>query len=75
MPSVATSGSAALQMLPLIVPGQRLEISLERLGQPMSLYVPLSKGTHHRSDCTSFFDKEHREQSNSVDDRRAGPAA
>jgi hypothetical protein len=23
---------------------------------------------HHRSDRTSFFDKEHREQSNSVDD-------
>ena len=32
-------------MLPLTVPGQPLEISLERLGQPMSLYVPLSKGT------------------------------
>jgi hypothetical protein len=25
--------------------GQPLEISLERLGQPVSLYVPLSKGT------------------------------
>ena len=32
-------------MLPLTVSGQPLEISLERLGQPMSLYVPLSKGT------------------------------
>jgi hypothetical protein len=45
MPSVTTSGSGALQMLPLTVSGQPLEISLERLGQPMSLYVPLSKGT------------------------------
>ena len=34
-----------LRMLPLTVSGQPLEISLERLGQPMSLYVPLSKGT------------------------------
>jgi hypothetical protein len=34
-----------LQMLPLAAPGQPLEISLERLGQSMSLYVPLSKGT------------------------------
>jgi hypothetical protein len=32
-------------MLPLTVPGQLLEISLEWLGQPMSLYVPLSKRT------------------------------
>ena len=32
-------------MLPLTVSGQPLEISLERLGQSMSLYVPLSKGT------------------------------
>src|SRR3954462_11655046 len=32
-----------LQMLPLTVPGQLLEISLEWLGQPMPLYVPLSK--------------------------------
>ena len=32
-----------LQMLPLTVSGQPLEISLERLGQPMSLYVPLSQ--------------------------------
>ena len=32
-------------MLPLTVSGQPLEISLERLGQPMSLYVPLSKRT------------------------------
>jgi hypothetical protein len=31
-------------MLPLTLSGQPLEISLERLGQPMSLYVPLSKG-------------------------------
>src|SRR3954471_13707015 len=45
MPSVTTSGLGALQMLPLTVSGQPLEISLERLGQPMSLYVPLSKGT------------------------------
>jgi hypothetical protein len=34
-----------LPMFPLTVPGQPLEISLERLGQPMSLYVPLSKRT------------------------------
>jgi hypothetical protein len=33
------------RMLPLTVSGQPLEISLERLGQSMSLYVPLSKGT------------------------------
>ena len=45
MPSVTTSGSGALRMLPLTVSGQPREISLERLGQPMSLYVPLSKGT------------------------------
>jgi hypothetical protein len=32
-----------LQMLPLTTPRQPLEISLERLGQSMSLYVPLSK--------------------------------
>ena len=32
-------------MLPLTVSGQPLEISLERLGQPMSLYEPSSKGT------------------------------
>jgi hypothetical protein len=32
-------------MLPLTVPGQLLEISLEWLGQPMPLYVPLSKRT------------------------------
>ena len=31
------------RMLPLTVSGQPLEISLERLGQSMSLYVPLSK--------------------------------
>jgi hypothetical protein len=37
-----------LRMLPLTISGQPLEISLERLSQPMSLYVPLSKGT--RSD-------------------------
>ena len=48
MPSVTTSKSGALQMLPLTVSGQPLEISLERLGQPMSLYIPLSKGTHGR---------------------------
>jgi hypothetical protein len=47
MPSITTSGSGALQMLPLTLSGQPLEISLERLGQPMSLYVPLSKGTRH----------------------------
>jgi hypothetical protein len=35
-------------MLPLTVSGQPLEISLERLGQPMSLYVPLSKGPPDR---------------------------
>src|SRR4051812_39921304 len=28
---------------------------------------------HHRSDYISFSNKEHREQSNSVDDRRAAP--
>jgi hypothetical protein len=33
------------QMFSLTVSGQPREISLERLGQPMSLYVPLSKGT------------------------------
>jgi len=32
-------------MLPLTTPRQPLEVSLERLGQSMSLYVPLSKGT------------------------------
>ena len=48
MPSVMTSGLEALQMLPLTVSGQPLEISLERLGQPVSLYVPLSKGTQAR---------------------------
>jgi hypothetical protein len=47
MPSVTTSASGALQMLPLSVSEQPLEISLERLGQPMSLYVPLSKGTQY----------------------------
>ena len=35
-------------MLPLTVSGQPLEISLERLGQSMSLYVPLSKGPPDR---------------------------
>jgi hypothetical protein len=34
-----------LQMFSLTGLGQPLEISLERLGQPVSLYVPLSKGT------------------------------
>ena len=48
MPSVTTSGSGGLQMLPLTVSGQPLEISLERLGQSMSLYVPLSKGPPDR---------------------------
>jgi hypothetical protein len=38
-------------MLPLTVPGQLLEISLEWLGQPMSLYVPLSKRTHVPTIC------------------------
>ena len=39
------SGGPHAADAPLSVSGQPLEISLERLGQPMSLYVPLSKGT------------------------------
>ena len=42
-----------LQMLPLTTPRQPLEISLERPGQSMSLYVPLSKGTHGWADTTT----------------------
>ena len=40
-----TSESGALQMFFLTELGQPLEISLERLSQCVSLYVPLSKGT------------------------------
>jgi hypothetical protein len=47
MPSVTTSESGGLHAadVPLTVPGQPFEISLERLGKLVSLYVPLSKGT------------------------------
>ena len=46
-------------MLPLTVSGQPLEISLEQLGQPMSLYVPLSKGTQGPIMTTSKQDEIH----------------
>ena len=46
MPSVTSGlGGPHAADVPPDIPGEPLKISLERLGQFVSLYVPLSKGT------------------------------